>query len=290
MRRARAQPGRRRAGGPRARGAAARHPKVPAAAPERLQKVLARAGLASRREAESWIRAGRLTINGVMAGLGVRVAPHDEVRLDGRRVRVPPVAGAPRAFLCHRSPGEALGTPATSVTPEPSEPPRAALLERLPRRSGRRYIAVSPMPRADGGLELVTADGELALRLQRAVRALASEFSVRVHGELTASRLEGIRGGLLDSGARLEIAACCAPGSARRRSSARSRAGSFASSLRRSWRRSRPEHRRPGRWCRGSPGRGARCRARSGPRAVAGSRDLPPGRLGGASGCARVPD
>ena len=55
--------------------------------PERLQKVLARAGLASRREAEAWIRAGRLTVNGQTASLGVRVSPDDELRLDGRVIR-----------------------------------------------------------------------------------------------------------------------------------------------------------------------------------------------------------
>src|SRR5262249_44968721 len=53
---------------------------------ERVQKVLARAGLASRREAEAWIRAGRLTINGALATLGARIAPGDELRLDGRTV------------------------------------------------------------------------------------------------------------------------------------------------------------------------------------------------------------
>src|ERR1700751_5500437 len=75
---------------------------------ERLQKVLARAGLASRREAEAWIRAGRLTINGAVATLGARVTPGDELRLDGRAVHAHAPTGV-RAFLCHRSPGEPLG-------------------------------------------------------------------------------------------------------------------------------------------------------------------------------------
>jgi 23S rRNA pseudouridine2605 synthase len=64
------------------------------------------------------------------------------------------------------------------------------------------------MPRVDGGLELVTSDGELAAKLQRFVRQLVSEFSVRVRGELTEQQLTGILGGTLDSGERVEIVRC----------------------------------------------------------------------------------
>jgi 23S rRNA pseudouridine2605 synthase len=167
---------------------------------ERLQKVLARAGLASRREAEAWIRAGRITVNGMIATLGARVAPGDELGLDGRplRVRAPPAA---QVFLCHRSPGEPLIGPGAGAE-------RSAMAARLPRRSGRRLIAVSPMPRPDGGLELLTSDGELAARLQRDVHALSGEFSVRVRGELSEAQLQGVLGGELDSGARLHIERC----------------------------------------------------------------------------------
>jgi 23S rRNA pseudouridine2605 synthase len=161
--------------------------------------VLAQAGLASRREAEAWIRAGRLTINGVVATLGARVAADDELRLDGRPVHARRPTGG-RIFLCHRSPGEPLT--------EAAEAPRAPLAGRIPRRLGRRLIAISPMPRADGGLELLTSDGELAARLQRGVHALASEFGVRVHGELSEAQLQGVLGGELDSGAQLAIERC----------------------------------------------------------------------------------
>jgi len=177
--------------------------------PERLQKVLARAGLASRREAEAWIRAGRLTINGVIATLGARVAPGDELRLDGRAVHAHAPAGV-RAFLCHRSPGEPLGEPIRAAAPASGE--RTALLGRLPRRLGRRFIAVSPMPRPDGGLELVTSDGGLAARLQRGVHAFSSEFGVRVRGELSDTQLQGILAGELDSGAHLAVERCDAAG------------------------------------------------------------------------------
>ncbi|MGA8095068.1 MAG: S4 domain-containing protein, partial [Steroidobacteraceae bacterium] len=170
--------------------------------PERLQKVLARAGLASRREAEDWIRAGRLTINGQAAALGVRVGPEDEVRLDGRVIhqRAPQSGG--RAYIYHRSPGESLdAAPADS-------PDAVPLLARLPKRAGRRFIMVSPMPRIDGGLEIVCGDGELAARLQRAVRALASQCSVRVRRELSEQQIEGVLGGVLDSGEKLAVLDC----------------------------------------------------------------------------------
>ncbi|HEX8758079.1 MAG TPA: S4 domain-containing protein [Steroidobacteraceae bacterium] len=167
--------------------------------PERLQKVLARAGLASRREAEAWIRAGRLTVNGQAASLGVRVGPDDEVRLDGRVIRQRAPQSAGRAYIYHRSPGESL-----DGSPGPSH----SLLERLPKRAGRRFVVVSPMPRIDGGLELICGDGEVAARLQRCVRGLSSELSVRMRGELTEQQIAGVLGGVLDSGERLEVLSC----------------------------------------------------------------------------------
>lgn len=161
---------------------------------ERLQKVLAHAGLASRRQAEDWIRAGRVTVNGRPATLGQRVGGRDEVRIDGRVLRRPRAAAtlgtSATVYLCHRSPGDEL---------------RAGLIERLPRRAGRRFVAVSPMPRVDGGLEIVTTDGALAARLQRRVRESPVEFSVRIRGELDAQRADAIRAGELDDGRKLTV-------------------------------------------------------------------------------------
>ncbi len=205
MRRGPARPGARR------RSATSR--AAPASAPaERLQKMLAAAGLASRREAEGWIRAGRLTINGAPATLGARVTPQDQVRLDGRLVRAQPPASGARVFLCHRSPGEPLRAPEGAAADLHTRAARPGLIERLPRRAGRRFISVSPMPRVDGGLELVTSDGARAARLQRAVHALTSEFSVRVRGELNETQLAALLAGVLDSGAALAVQRCEAAG------------------------------------------------------------------------------
>jgi 23S rRNA pseudouridine2605 synthase len=201
MRRGPARAARRRPGTARAARTVSRTPAARSEPPERLQKLLARAGLASRREVEAWIRAGRLTVNGQPATLGARAGAGDDVRLDGRRVHLAAAARAaaqpPRAFLCHRSPGESL----------------EAAGARLPRRrAARRLIAVSPMPRVDGGLELLAADGTLALRLQRRVHALTSEFGLRVRGELDERQLAGVASGVLDSGAALEVVRCEAAG------------------------------------------------------------------------------
>jgi 23S rRNA pseudouridine2605 synthase len=182
--------------GPARRASRAARPPSAQRPPERLQKLLARLGLASRREVEGWIRAGRLTVNGEVALLGSRASPADRVRLDGRPVRLRAAPETPRVYLCHRSPGVALAT----------------ALARLPRRAGKRLIAVSPMPRVDGGLELITADGAVALKLQRRVHALDSEFGVRLRGELTPEQHAAILGGMLDSGAQLAVERCEAAG------------------------------------------------------------------------------
>jgi 23S rRNA pseudouridine2605 synthase len=163
---------------------------------DRLQKVLAQAGLASRREAEQWIIAGRVTINGVRAELGQRVQGRDEIRIDGRvlrRARDPEKLSVDAStFLCNRSPGQ-------SLTEE--------LVPKLPRRAGKRFLAVSPMPNVDGGLELLTTDGALATRLQRRVRRWLTEFLIRVRGELTPESLDAIAGGQLDDGRKLSVLA-----------------------------------------------------------------------------------
>jgi 23S rRNA pseudouridine2605 synthase len=176
---------------------------TPTVAGERLQKVLAQLGLGSRREAESWIRAGRLTVNGRPAVLGMRVSADDQLKLDGRSIRRVRAAASAAVFLCHRSPGEPLLPARTPAAAEATA--SVSIAERLPRRAGRRFISISPMPTVDGGLELLTADGAMAERLQRAVHALEVEFSLRVRGELSDAQMLAIREGALDSGAHVRV-------------------------------------------------------------------------------------
>jgi 23S rRNA pseudouridine2605 synthase len=175
------------------------------AAPERVQKVLAQLGLASRREAEDWIRAGRLTVNGKPAVLGMRVGLQDQLKLDGRLIRQRRIsAAATPVFICHRSPGEPL-LPPRGGERDPKASAATSMAARLPRRSGLRFISVSPMPAVDGGLELLTADGALASRLQRAMRGQEMEFSLRVRGELSSEQQQAICAGMLDRGTAVRV-------------------------------------------------------------------------------------
>jgi 23S rRNA pseudouridine2605 synthase len=164
---------------------------------ERIQKVLARAGVGSRREVEDWIRAGRLAINGVPAALGAQLGPRDKVTLDGRPVRMRAPESATRVVVYHRTPGQALTMEEAGAA--------GRLFDKLPKRAGRRWVPISPLPPNDGGLELLTSDGDLAQALMRKLSQLRIEFAVRVRGELTDEQMAGLRAGGTTEGERVEI-------------------------------------------------------------------------------------
>jgi 23S rRNA pseudouridine2605 synthase len=173
----------------------ARPRSAPVGEAERLQKYLAQRGLGSRRVIEEWIRAKRISVNGRIAELGQKVSTQDEIRLDGRPIKTRASAAA-QVFIFNRSPGDPL---------READGERSALIDRLPKTAGRRFVAVSPMPGIDGGLELVTSDGALREKLQRASHRLACEFSVRVKALLGPDQLEGVRSGKIDRATRMQI-------------------------------------------------------------------------------------
>jgi len=173
----------------------ARPRATPAGEAERLQKYLAQRGLGSRRAVEDWIREGRLSVNGRIATLGQKVSHVDDIRLDGRAIKVRAAEGS-QLFVFNRSPGDPL---------RESDGERAALIDRLPKAAGRRFIAVSPMPGIDGGLELVSSDGALAAKLQRANHTLPCEFSVRIKGKLGPDHIEAVKSGKIDRASRMTV-------------------------------------------------------------------------------------
>jgi 23S rRNA pseudouridine2605 synthase len=154
---------------------------------ERIQKVLAARGIGSRRQVESWIAEGRITVNGKPAMPGQPVGERDDVRLDGRRLRLERGRDAPQRGMAYHRPGqEGLRGNAQDTAP--------SAIEKLPKTGGQRWIPVNPLPARDGGLELFVTDGALAEALTKRGYAISSEFSIRVRGAFDegdiASRLQ----------------------------------------------------------------------------------------------------
>ena len=154
-------------------------PKPPTSPPpaERLQKLLAAAGLGSRREIEGWIVAGRIRVNGVPAKLGDRAGPTDTVELDGQRLERRTAAGQPRVLLYHKPEGEMV------TRSDPGG--RPTVFARMPAIPGGKWVAVGRLDINTAGLLLLTDSGELANRLMHPRYEVEREYAVRVLGELT---------------------------------------------------------------------------------------------------------
>jgi 23S rRNA pseudouridine2605 synthase len=149
---------------------------------ERIQKLLAARGVGSRRQVEAWIVAGRVKVNGKLALPGQAVDERDDIRLDGRRLRLG--AGkepAHRGMIYHRPAQEDIRAGSTGTMP--------SSLERLPKAAGQRWIPISPLAANDGGLELFITDGKLAAALTRRGLEMPSEYSVRVRGAFDEARI-----------------------------------------------------------------------------------------------------
>lgn len=150
---------------------------------ERLQKVLAQAGIGSRREMEEWISAGRVTVNGTVATLGVRVSDGDKVQVDGRQIRLKPQAEQtmPRILLYHKQEGEIVSRD------DPKE--RANVFDALPKLRGQKWIAIGRLDFNTSGLLIFTTSGELANRLMHPRFEVEREYAVRVQGQMTPDQM-----------------------------------------------------------------------------------------------------
>ncbi|WKT00625.1 23S rRNA pseudouridine(2605) synthase RluB [Gallibacterium salpingitidis] len=158
---------------------------------EKLQKVLARTGLGSRREIETIIAAGRVSVNGVIATLGerVEVKTDTKIRVDGQLVSLNSARKEVcRVLMYYKPEGELC----TRHDPEG----RATVFERLPKISNGRWIAVGRLDINTSGLLLFTTDGELANRLMHPSKEVEREYSVRVFGEVTEKMLMQLKKGV----------------------------------------------------------------------------------------------
>ncbi len=157
---------------------------------ERLQKVLAGAGIASRRAAETMIRQGRVTVNDQpVSEMGFRVHRDDEIRVDGRLVGPPPehiylMLYKPRGYV--------------TTLNDPQE--RPIVTDLIPERAGR----VFPVGRLDydsEGLLLLTNDGDWAYRLQHPRFRLEKTYHIKIKGNISGAAVQRLKKGLqLDDG------------------------------------------------------------------------------------------
>lgn len=149
---------------------------------ERIQKVLAAAGYASRREIEDWIIAGRVSVNGMPSFLGQKIVPGDRVKVNGRLINVRFAERAAKVLVYHKPEGEIV----SREDPEG----RPSVFDRLPAIRRGRWIAIGRLDFNTSGLLLFTDNGELANRMMHPRYELDREYAVRLMGELSEAQMK----------------------------------------------------------------------------------------------------
>ena len=151
----------------------------------KLHKVLAEAGMGSRRDMEELIVAGRVSVNGEPAHIGQRIMPTDQVRINGKPVKRKLASKPPRILLYHKPTGEIV----SHADPEG----RPSVFDKLPPMKTAKWLAVGRLDFNTEGLLLLTTSGDLANRFMHPRYSVEREYAVRVVGELS----EGMRQKLL---------------------------------------------------------------------------------------------
>ena len=153
---------------------------------EKLQKVLAQAGFGSRRMMEEWISAGRVSVNGEPATLGMRVVEGDLVKADRRTIRVGERDRDVRILLYHKQEGEIVSRD------DPEN--RTTVFDKLPKLRGQKWTAIGRLDFNTSGLLIFTTSGELANRLMHPRFEVEREYAVRVQGTMSEAQMEQMLG------------------------------------------------------------------------------------------------
>jgi len=161
--------------------------------PERLQKIMATAGLGSRRALERQIKAGEVLVNHSKAVLGQTVNAGDRIKFEGRDWEVIVIRSRQRNLVYNKPTGE--------VTTRSDPQGRPTVFDKLPKVQGARWIAVGRLDINTSGLLLMTTDGELAHAMMHPSNKVDREYACRIFGEVTAEQLEKLKEGvMLDDG------------------------------------------------------------------------------------------
>lgn len=156
---------------------------------EKIQKVLANAGLGSRRQIEGWIQEGRITLNDRLATIGDRMTYLDKICIDGREIKLArSKSQKTRVLVYHKPEGEMC----TRHDPEG----RPTIFERLPLIRNSRWICVGRLDFNTSGLLLITNDGELANKLMHPSSEIEREYAVRIRGDVPEDALHHMKKGV----------------------------------------------------------------------------------------------
>lgn len=156
---------------------------------ERIQKVLARGGVGSRREIERWISEGRVKINGSEISLGARLQAGDHLQINDRVVHWQKFEQQPTRVLIYHKP---VGEVVTRRDPEG----RPVVFTQLPKLATARWIAVGRLDINTSGLLMVTNNGDLANRLMHPSTQVEREYAVRILGDVPEATLEKLKQGV----------------------------------------------------------------------------------------------
>ncbi len=161
--------------------------------PERLQKIMATAGLGSRRALERQIKAGEVRINGTVASIGQTASAGDRISLDGKDWKVVLTGSKQRNLVYNKPIGE--------VTTRSDPQGRRTVFDKLPSVQGARWIAVGRLDINTSGLLLLTTDGELAHAMMHPSNQVDREYACRIFGEVDPEKLANLKKGvMLDDG------------------------------------------------------------------------------------------
>ena len=155
----------------------------------KLHKVLADAGIGSRREMEELILAGRVSVNGTPAHIGQRVLPTDQVRVNGKTLMRRASSRPPRVLLYHKPAGEIVSHD------DPGE--RATVFEKMPKLKGAKWLSVGRLDINTEGLLILTTSGELVNRLTHPRYEVEREYAIRVLGGVSEEQRQQLLAGVM---------------------------------------------------------------------------------------------